>query len=83
KSSRHIFKIPFEIPIKQYNFKNPNHQKLVIIGRKCEILVKNTIDHNFKTRNESISKVKLQKKLAELLNPFLIKIDKILKSEFY
>ena len=43
KSSRHIFKIPLDSPIKKYDANNPNHRKLAYLGKRCFSITKSTI----------------------------------------
>ncbi|MHA1659399.1 MAG: HsdM family class I SAM-dependent methyltransferase, partial [Promethearchaeota archaeon] len=43
KSSRHIFKIPFEIAIKKFDNRNINHQKIAELGKRGEKIAKSTI----------------------------------------
>ncbi len=39
KSSRHIFKLPLDIPIKKYDINNFTHQKLVNLGKEGQEIV--------------------------------------------
>ncbi|MFX0043850.1 MAG: hypothetical protein ACFE8L_13140, partial [Candidatus Hodarchaeota archaeon] len=79
KSSRHIFKIPFDIPIKPFNPYNHNHQKLVKLGEKGEEIAKNTV-YKF-LKNNDFSKMKIQNILYAELSDILNQIDEILKNE--
>ena len=81
KSSRHIFKIPFEIPIEKFDSNNSNHIKLSNLGKKGSIIAKNVVDQLLKTNGITISKVKIQKTLAKNLNSILNEIDEILTYE--
>ena len=38
KSSRHIFKLPLDIPIQKFDTNDPNHQKLAELGEKGQLL---------------------------------------------
>ncbi len=81
KSSRHIFKIPFEFPIPKYNFKNENHQNLAKLGQKCSSIVQSTVDNILISCTKRPSKLKIQKILNNILESTLVKIDKIIISE--
>ncbi len=82
KSSRHIFKIPFEIPIEKYNTHNKNHKHLAEIGKQCQKIAEKTTKKLMLKSSHNISKIKLQKALKNRLNPLLTQIDEILKLEF-
>ena len=82
KSSRHIFKIPFEIPIEKYNTRNQNHKHLADIGRECHKIAEKITNGMMIKNPNNISKIKLQKTLKKELNPLLTQIDEILKLEF-
>lgn len=81
KSSRHIFKIPFEIPIEKFDSNNSNHIKLSDLGKKGSTTAKSVVDQLLKTNRMTISKVKIQKTLAKNLNSILNEIDEILNYE--
>jgi len=81
KSSRHIFKLPLDLPIKKFNTGNLNHQKLAQLGRKGQKIAKQTIDTFFASNEASYTKVKIQNLLNEVLKPILIQIDEILIRE--
>ena len=83
KSSRHIFKIPFEIPIKKFNVNDQNHKLLAKIGRECHYLAEKTTKESLRKDPHNYSKIKLQKILNKQLKPLLKQIDEILKSEFH
>ena len=83
KSSRHIFKIPFEIPIKKYNLNNQNHKKLAELAKICQNIANNTINGILKSETKIISKIKIQKILNNKLYPYLTEIDKLLLFEFH
>jgi len=83
KSSRHIFKIPFETAIKKFNSKNKNHIKLSRLGRMGEDIVKKSIS-DFKLSevpNRNLSKIKLQSFLSKKLEHIIQQIDTILQLE--
>ncbi|MFX1275817.1 MAG: class I SAM-dependent DNA methyltransferase [Promethearchaeota archaeon] len=81
KSSRHIFKIPLEIPLKKFEPTNQNHKRLVELAKKCQRIVISVVNNknNFK---EIISKNKIQNILREKLKMEMDEIDNILKLEF-
>jgi len=81
KSSRHIFKLPFNIPIKKYNFKNPAHQQLANLGQKGQEIAISTIEKTFKKNNDKLSKYKIQNILDKELKPILNQIDVLLIKE--
>ena len=81
KSSRHIFKIPFEIPIKIFDETNKNHLDLANLGRKAHKMSENLILETFKGNTSNISKNKLQTFLSENLAHILEQIDEVLKKE--
>ncbi len=77
KSSRHIFKIPFETPIAKYDPRNKNHIILANLGEKCDLIVRDYI----KKLNEittNLTKIKLQKDLGKILKNYLEEINKFL-----
>ena len=82
KSSRHIFKIPFEIPIVKFNANNQNHKLLAEIGRECHNIAEKTTKELMIKDPHNLSKIKLQKILNKRLNPLLKQIDETLKFEF-
>ncbi|MFX0137896.1 MAG: class I SAM-dependent DNA methyltransferase [Candidatus Hodarchaeota archaeon] len=81
KSSRHIFKLPLDVPIKKFDTKNSNHQKLAQLGRIGHKIAKQTINKFIKNNEASYTKFKIQDLLHDVLNPILIQIDEILKRE--
>jgi SAM-dependent methyltransferase len=81
KSSRHIFKLPLDLPIKKFDFNNQNHQKLVNLGRKGQGLVMKQFNTFTDNNTNNFSKLKIQNQLYEKLKPILIQIDEILKEE--
>ena len=80
KSSRHIFKIPLDIPIQKFNSNNKKHEKLVELGKKCHQLATATIKE-ITQNNETISKIKIQNVLNKKLKRELAQIDEILLQE--
>jgi len=80
KSSRHIFKIPLEIPIKKYNSNKDEHEKLVVLGKKCHQKAQAKIKE-ITQNNRNISKVKIQNNLYKNLKQELAQIDKIFLHE--
>ncbi len=82
KSSRHIFKLPFEIPIKKFDDNSPSHQKLTNLGREAQILAKLTSDETLRSNQDKISKIRLQNLLKVELETILTQIDELLFVEF-
>ncbi|MHA2287484.1 MAG: Eco57I restriction-modification methylase domain-containing protein, partial [Promethearchaeota archaeon] len=81
KSSRHIFKIPFEIPIKTFEDTNRNHLKLANLARQGHKLSKSHTSDLLIRNNRNISKFKIQKVLSQNLTGILNKIDETFKKE--
>lgn len=81
KSSRHIFKIPFEIPIKMYNPRIQNHRKLAELGMECHNLAKKTVKEIIEKDNNNLSKIKLQNALKLTLRSSLKQIDEAFQLE--
>jgi SAM-dependent methyltransferase len=81
KSSRHIFKLPLEIPIKKYNKKNPQHQKLTALGKRGQIIANEATNSLIKENKNLISKFKIQNHLQIKLKSILAQIDEILSME--
>jgi len=81
KSSRHIFKIPFEIPIKIYDGNNENHRKLAELAKKAHKISKTSTIELRKRNNHTISKIKIQSILSKDLSPILTEIDEILTND--
>ena len=81
KSSRHIFKIPFEIPIKIYNENNENHRNLAELAEKAHQISETSTLKLKKIKNRVISKNKLQSILMKDLAPILHKIDEIFAND--
>ncbi|MFX1411446.1 MAG: N-6 DNA methylase [Promethearchaeota archaeon] len=80
KSSRHIFKIPFDIPITKFDSSKENHQKLKELGKLGQTIAKSTIN-KFIRNNKEISKIKIQNVLNKKLNLVFAQTDEILKNE--
>ncbi|MFX1426682.1 MAG: class I SAM-dependent DNA methyltransferase [Promethearchaeota archaeon] len=81
KSSRHIFKLPFNIPIKKYDPKNSIHQKFAKLGREGNEIA-NSFARNVCLKSKEIpSKIKIQKILKNELKPILSQIDELLIKE--
>jgi hypothetical protein len=81
KSSRHIFKLPFDIPIKKYDPDNLNHQKLSGLGEKGYLVAKKNINTYLKNTKTKITKFQIQKILNKKLMPIINQIDEILNRE--
>lgn len=82
KSSRHIFKIPFENPIQEYNKNDKSHQNLAQLARQGEKIAKSLIREPSLKKSNTISRNALQKILTKKLNPILTQIDELLKPQF-
>ncbi|MFX1438512.1 MAG: class I SAM-dependent DNA methyltransferase, partial [Promethearchaeota archaeon] len=82
KSSRHIFKLPFDIPIKKFDPKNSNHLKLTELAKKGQTLAKQSINTFIENNTRNYTKFKIQNMLSEKLKPILVEIDDILRREF-
>jgi hypothetical protein len=78
KSSRHIFKLPFNIPIKKFDPDNIIHQKLVEIGKKGKEIAENTIVKAQEMNKYKITKPKIQDILIDKLKPIFSQIDELL-----
>jgi len=82
KSSRHIFKIPFETPIKKYDPSLKNHRDLAEFAKKGHSIAKQIIDNLKKKREPFPSKMIIQKMIKTNLKQILDKIDNSLEIEF-
>ncbi|MHA2397659.1 MAG: HsdM family class I SAM-dependent methyltransferase [Promethearchaeota archaeon] len=80
KSSRHIFKLPLDIPIKKYDENNSDHQRLVELGIEGQKISKKTISSI--NANHKISKIKIQNRLKGKLKTIFSQTDEILLREF-
>jgi 6-pyruvoyl-tetrahydropterin synthase len=75
KSSRHIFKLPFNTFIKKFDPANFNHQNLVKLGKKGKETAEKTIREALKLKSNNLSKNKIQDILITKLKPILYQID--------
>jgi len=76
KSSRHIFKIPFETPIKLYDSNNENHLKIVQLSKEAHKITQSVIKEVIE-----ISKGKIQNRLAHELAKILTQINDLVLLE--
>ncbi len=81
KSSRHIFKIPFEIPIKIFDETNKYHLKLANLARKAHRISESITLEMVKKNSGTISKIKIQTVLKRNLARILEQIDEIFDDE--
>jgi hypothetical protein len=81
KSSRHIFKLPFDIPIQKYDPNNNIHLKLVELGEKGQTIAVQNVKTWIDNSKGSYSKLKIQTLLNEKLKPILNQIDDFLIKE--
>jgi len=81
KSSRHIFKIPFENCIKKYNPTNKNHVQLADLAIKGQEIAEITIKNLKKKEQKIPSKIIIQNMLNKKLNLVMQQIDNIVKKE--
>jgi len=81
KSSRHIFKLPFNLPIKKFDKNNKNHQMLAKYGKDGENLSREYFKKYLESHGKNISKRKFEKSLRLELKSLLEKIDSVLKKE--
>ena len=77
KSSRHIFKLPFELSIKKFNDTDPTHQKLAELGKKAETIVKGVISSSSNDYIQIYSKKLIQNKLKVYLKTIMDQINKL------
>jgi len=82
KSSRHIFKKPFETPIPKFDSSNNLHLKLADLGRESNEIAQLTVQE-FEMVNHLSLKSKIQEKLKRTLESTLNQIDKILTVGFF
>ncbi len=80
KSSRHIFKKPFNFPIRKFNPQIKNHQKLASLAKEGELIAID-INKNLLKTGKGILKSKFQIELMNKILPILNEINKIVKSE--
>jgi len=81
KSSRHIFKIPFEIPIKIFDETSKNHFNLAKLAKEAHRLSESLTLETIKRNSENISKIKIQALLNKNLTHIYVQIDEILSDE--
>ena len=81
KSSRHIFKLPFNISIRKYNLENFTHQELAKLGKKGQEIALSTIKNTLKKNKEKFSKYKIQNILNKELKHVLNQVDELLIKE--
>ncbi|MBY8989021.1 MAG: N-6 DNA methylase, partial [Candidatus Lokiarchaeota archaeon] len=81
KSSRHIFKIPFETPIKIFDETNKYHLRLADLARKAHKMSESLTLEMIKRNSDNISKIKIQAVLNKNLAHILKQIDEILNNE--
>ncbi|NVM16950.1 MAG: N-6 DNA methylase [Candidatus Lokiarchaeota archaeon] len=81
KSSRHIFKIPFEIPIKIFDKSNKNHLELADLAEEAHRISESITLEMFSKNSGKISKIKIQSVLNKNLAHILTQIDEILKND--
>ena len=81
KSSRHIFKIPFEIPIQIFNGTNKNHLELADLAKKAHRISESLTLEMIKKNSDNISKIKIQTVLNQNLAHILKQIDELLINE--
>ncbi|MHA1328025.1 MAG: hypothetical protein ACTSRH_11980, partial [Promethearchaeota archaeon] len=60
KSSRHIFKLPFDLPIQKFNPSNQAHEKLVELGKMGHCITEKFINEYLGQKIELPSKFKIQ-----------------------
>ncbi len=77
KSSRHIFKIPLDIPIKKFTKSNLNHRKLTELGKKGQYIAKSVINEMLEFKKVQLSKFKIQNILSKKLSSILTHINDI------
>ena len=82
KSSRHIFKLPFNISIKKYDAGNQNHQKLAKLGKEGQDIATSLVKKTLKTNENNYSKYKIQKILSQELKFILNQIGNLVNNEF-
>jgi len=81
KRSRHIFKLPFNISIRNYNLENFVHQELAKLGEKGQEIAHSTIKNVLKKNKDKFSKYKIQNFLNKELKPILNQVDELLIKE--
>ncbi|MFW9901527.1 MAG: class I SAM-dependent DNA methyltransferase [Candidatus Thorarchaeota archaeon] len=81
RSSRHIFKLPLEFPIKKFDKKNPNHQKLAELGKKGQEIAKKIIQSHKEMKERTFTKARIQININEKLKPIFSQIDELLLNQ--
>ena len=81
KSSRHIFKIPFELPIKLFDETNRNHLKLADLAKRAHIISESLTMEALKEDRGTSSKVRIQVLVHKNIAHILEQIDEIVKNE--
>ncbi len=81
KSSRHIFKLPFNISIRKYNLEIFTHQELAKLGKKGQEIALSTSKNALKKNKDKFSKYKIQNILKKELKSVLNQIDELLIKE--
>ncbi|MFX1278921.1 MAG: N-6 DNA methylase [Promethearchaeota archaeon] len=81
KSSRHIFKLPFNVPIKKYDTENFNHRQLAKLSKKGHEIALSSISNILINNKEKASKIKIQKILNKELKLILNQIDEFVIKE--
>ncbi len=81
KSSRHIFKIPFEIPIKIFDETHKTHLELADLAKKAHRISESLTLEMIKKNSGSISKIKIQTVLNKNLAHILNQIDENLAND--
>jgi hypothetical protein len=79
KSSRHIFKLPFNIIIKKYDEANQNHQKLAKLGKISQEIAISVFENISEKIN--LSKFKIQNILTKELKDILKQINNLLLND--
>lgn len=78
KSSRHIFKLPFNIPISKFNPENPQHKKIAELGKEGKEMAEELINKAQQSKKSKITKKYLQQILKSELKTIFHQIDKLL-----
>jgi SAM-dependent methyltransferase len=77
KSSRHIFKLPFELPIKKFDKENDFHKKLAELGKKAEKVSEETVKTLLYKNSRGSSKISIQHALKPRLKSIIDQINVI------
>ncbi|MFX0010210.1 MAG: hypothetical protein ACFE9R_07845, partial [Candidatus Hermodarchaeota archaeon] len=81
KSSRHIFKIPFELPIRLYDETNISHLKLAELAKGAHSISESLTIETLKKDRGISSKIKIQALIDKHIAHILKQIDEIVKNE--